>query len=184
MSRDRRQQIIREAEGYLDLLTVFGDQWPVTPSVRDRLAERALGALKRLKPTDSDGAHSLFLKGRALRTMERYREAIEPLQRAAELNPENIQVWLALGWCHKRCGRIGRAIESLEEGLAIASEEAILHYNLACYWSVAGNVRLAVGFLSQAFQIDPNYRDLVADETDFDPVRQRPEFQALTSAIV
>jgi hypothetical protein len=59
-----------------------------------------------------------------------------------------------------------------------------VHYNLACYWSLAGNVKLSVAYLSQAFDLEPEYRDLVLREADFDPIRNHPHFQALTSVIV
>ena len=182
--RIRRQQLMREAEGYLDLLMVFADQWDPTPESRDRLAQRAIDVLSQLEETDGRRAQILYLKGQALRAMERYTEAIAPLCESAELDPENIHVWLALGWCQKRSGRLDLAIQALEEALAADSSEAIVHYNLACYWSLANNAKLAVAYLSRAFDIDCNFRDLVAEETDFDPLRNHPDFLALTSVIV
>ena len=72
----------------------------------------------------------------------------------------------------------------LEEALMADSSEAIIHYNLACYWSLAGNSKLALAYLSRAFELDSSYRDFVAKESDFDPIRSHPDFQALTSVIV
>jgi hypothetical protein len=66
----------------------------------------------------------------------------------------------------------------------VDSGEAIIHYNLACYWSLARNKRYALKYLAQAFEIDAKYRDLVHDEPDFDFVRDDPDFQSLTSVIV
>lgn len=103
---------------------------------------------------------------------------------AADLDPGNTHIHLAMGWCYKRLGQIDRSIEALEDALACEPEDAILHYNLACYWSLAGNIELAVEYLSQAFQLDPSYRDLVADEADFDPIRRDPQFLAATEVIV
>jgi tetratricopeptide (TPR) repeat protein len=100
------------------------------------------------------------------------------------LESENIAVRLALGWCYKRTKRLDLAIESLEEALAIDSSQAILHYNLACYWSLAGNVKLAVAYLAQSFELDSNYRDRVHEERDFDAIRRHPQFLALTAVIV
>ncbi len=182
--RVRRQQILREAEGYLDLITVFGDRMPCRPDVRDRLAERVLETLDRIDNPGGRKAHVLFLRGQSLRAMERFVLAVPPLREAAEIEPQNIHIRLALAWCYKRCRRLDMAIQTLEEAIDADPGYAILHYNLACYWSLAGNVKLAVSFLSQAFELEPNYRDLVLTERDFDPIRNHPHFQALTAVIV
>ena len=106
------------------------------------------------------------------------------LREAAEIEPQNIHIRLSLGWCYKRCRRLDLAIQALEEALEADASHAIIHYNLACYWSLAGNVKLAVAYLAQAFDLEPEYRDLVQDERDFDPIRNHPHFQALTAVIV
>lgn len=183
-SHIRRKQILREVEGYLDLLTALGGQWPLRPDNRDRVAQRALDTLDRLDGQSLRSFRALYLKGQALLTMERWRDAVEPLKLAAELDGEDSHVWLALGWCYKRSGRLDLAIQSLEEALAIDPDQAIVHYNLACYWSLARNAKLSVAYLSSAFDIDERYRDLVADEPDFDAIRHHADFLALTSVIV
>src|SRR5690606_37467632 len=117
-------------------------------------------------------------------SMERYGEALEPLRVASELTPSNIQVWLALGWCYKRQGRLDLAIESLEQATDVDPGMPLLHYNLACYWSLAGNKDRAIKSLSRALDMDGQFRDLIPGESDFDPIRTEPEFQALTVIIV
>ena len=52
---------------------------------------------------------------------------------------------LALGWCYKRTNRLAQAIDSLERALREHPDEALLHYNLACYWSLAANGPKALG---------------------------------------
>ena len=183
-NRIRRQQILREAEGYLDLITVFGDRMPCRPDVRDNLAQRVLDTLDRIDNPGGLKGHILFLRGQALRAMENYLDAIPLYREAAEVEPQNVHVRLALGWCYKRCRRLDMAIQSLEEDLEADSSHAIIHYNLACYWSLAGNAKLAVTYLAQAFDLEPEYRDLVPQEADFDPIRNHPHFQALTAVIV
>ena len=122
---------------------------------------------------------TLYLQGEALRALERYADAIVPLRKVAELEPENVQVLLALGWCHKRTGRIDLAIEALETALAADNDEPLIRYNLACYHSVAGDKRHALAYLEQALALDPEYRLLIDHEPDFDPLRGDPEFQAI-----
>ncbi len=179
-----RQQALREAEGYLDLAIGFAEQWPLSAPLRTRLAQRALAALQRLSGIRGQRAHALYLTGQAYRVMHRYHEAVPPLAAAAEIDSENIFIWLALAWCYKRTNRLDLAIESLENALAADAQEAILHYNLACYWSLAGNPTIALRYLAQSFDIDSSLRELVANESDFDPIRDLPDFQSLVTAIV
>ncbi len=166
--RIRRQQIIEQAEGYLEL----------------GMPTHALDVLARLGGDDLLTDHALYLQGECLRSMDRFAEAVEPLARAAQGNPEGVHIWLALGWCHKRTGRLDLAIEALEEALAADPADALVHYNLACYWSLASNKRKALAHLSRAFDLKEDYRSMVASESDFDPIRNDPAFQALVRVTV
>jgi Flp pilus assembly protein TadD len=116
--------------------------------------------------------------------MENFSAATAPLESAATEDPENIHVHLALGWCYKRTGRIDLAICALENAAEHAPYEGIIYYNLACYWALCENVELAIEYLMQSFDLDPEYRDLVSGETDFDGIRDDPDFQMITSVIV
>ena len=46
------------------------------------------------------------------------------------------------------------------------------------------NAKIAIRYLAQSFDIDPAYREMVAEESDFDPIRNLPDFQSLIGAIV
>ena len=116
--------------------------------------------------------------------MQRFSDAVLPLKESSEHDPDNLHVWLALGWCYKRCGRLDLAIQALEDAMNVEPSQAIIFYNLACYWALAKNAKLSVAYLGRAFDLDPNYRDLVADEHDFDLIRQHRDFVAVTSVVV
>lgn len=166
--RVRRQQLLMQAEGYLEL----------------GMARHALDVLDRWGDPATLPDHALYLKGQSLRELGRYREAIGPLARAAKGDPRNVSIWLALGWCYKRTGKLDRAIESLEEALVVEPDDALVHYNLACYWSLACNKRQALAYLARAFDLEDEYRSLVAGESDFDAIRDDPAFQALVRVAV
>ncbi len=166
--RIRRQQLLLQAEGYLEL----------------GMGEHALEVLGRCEQLARLPEHGLYLKGQCLRELGRYGEALDPLWQAAQSNPDNIGTWLALGWCYKRTGKLDRAIESLEEALSVEPNDALIHYNLACYWALAKNKRHALTYLARALDLEDEYRPLIADETDFDPIRDDPAFQALVRVAV
>jgi Flp pilus assembly protein TadD len=168
IDRIRRQQLVQQAEGYLEL----------------GMARHALEVLERCGDRETLPEYALYLQGECLRSLGRFREALDPLSRAAQANPDDVHVWLALGWCHKRNGRLDLAIESLEEALSVAADDSLVNYNLACYWALAGKARQAVAYLTRAFDLKDDFRSLVADESDFDPIRDDPAFQALVRVAV
>ena len=159
---------IEEAEGYTDL----------------GMPEHAIRALQRRGALVHGNGRACYMLGYALRELARYEEALLPLERSADLLPDDIHVLLALGWCYKRTGQLAKAINVLEKAVKVDPSEAVLHYNLACYWSLARNRNLALRFLAQALEIDANFRDLIPDEADFNPLRNDPGFQILAGAIV
>lgn len=164
----RRVHTLRRAEGYLEL----------------NMPEAAIDTLNRLGDSDVLGARGLYLLGEALRSLERYCEALVPLSKVMALAPEDPHVALAIAWCYKRVGRLEQAIHAVERALEHSSNCAILHYNLACYLSLGQRVRRSLRHLSLALTLDPTFRQLIDEESDFDPIRTDPGFIALTSLVV
>jgi tetratricopeptide (TPR) repeat protein len=166
--RTRTRRILLEAEGYLEL----------------GMPEHTLKSLDRITDPATFRGQALFLRGQALRALRRHREALTHLEDAADLSPSNVQIWLALGWCYKRAGKIHLAIEAMERAIDVQPSMPLLHYNLACYLSLAGEKRGAIRQLAFAIELDDSFRYKVIDEPDFDPLRGDPEFVSLTSIIV
>jgi tetratricopeptide (TPR) repeat protein len=184
MPRHRRQAILREASGYIELgeLLVQQDQ-PVPPSGQ-KLLHRALDLLALLpEPTRSTPIAKL-LEGEALRALGRFEEGLASLRLVADQEPKRLEAWLGMGWCLKRLGQLDDAILALEQGLRASPREPILLYNLACYHALAGRVQAAIEHLTKAISLDDRYRDLTGAEPDFDPIRQDPRFVAVTHVTV
>ncbi len=72
----------------------------------------------------------------------------------------------------------------MQRALEHSPNQAILHYNLACYLSLAGEFQGSVRHLSRALRLEPDYRARVETEPDFDPIRNHPGFVALKSIMV
>jgi tetratricopeptide (TPR) repeat protein len=162
--RDRIKRQLDEAEGFLML----------------NLPQRALEILERRADWATMQFEASFLTGEALRALERYREALKPLEVAAKLRPSDVNVAIALGWCYKRTHRLAQAIDALERAGRHNPEVPLLRYNLACYWSLAGNVSKALDELAAALDLEPDLRALIPDESDFDQLRGNPDFERLT----
>jgi tetratricopeptide (TPR) repeat protein len=161
--RDRISRRLDEAEGFLML----------------NLPERTLEILGRRADWATMQFEASYLAGEALRQLGRHREALKPLEVAAKLRPDDVAVAVALGWCYKRTHRLAQAIDALQRAFSHDPAVPILSYNLACYWSVAGNVGKALDSLILALDLDPKLRSLLPYESDFDPLRGNPKFERL-----
>jgi tetratricopeptide (TPR) repeat protein len=157
----RRQ--LEEAEGYLML----------------EMPKYALRILESRSEWPTMTFEASFLKGEALRCLDRYREAIVPLEVAAALRPDDIAVALAQGWCYKRTNRLAQAVDALERAARQEPENALIHYNLACYWSLAANASKALEELAVALRLKPELRRLIEGESDFNALRGNSAFERL-----
>jgi tetratricopeptide (TPR) repeat protein len=160
---DRDLRRLNQAEGYL----VLG------------LPARTIEIVKERKDWGRYGFHASFLEGEALRTLERYKEASECLERAATMRPDDVDTAIALGWCYKRTHRLAQAIDVLDRISRRDPSIALVRYNLACYWSIAGNLERAIVELRAAIRIEPAMVGLASSEVDFDPIRTEPAFQKI-----
>lgn len=159
--RIRRQ--LDEAEGYLML-----EMPKAALRILDSRAEWPLMTFE-----------AAFLKGEALRCLNRHREALASLEAAAALRPDDVAVALAQGWCYKRTNRLAEAVDALERALRQDPDNALIHYNLSCYWSLAGNATKALEELATALRLRPEMRRMVAEESDFDFLRGDSAFERL-----
>jgi tetratricopeptide (TPR) repeat protein len=71
------------------------------------------------------------------------------------------------------------AIAAFERCLAIDAGSSLAYYNLACAYSLKGAKPEAIGWLEKA--LEHGFRDAghIARDTDLDPIRGEPGFQAL-----
>jgi uncharacterized Ntn-hydrolase superfamily protein len=88
-----------------------------------------------------------------------------------------VAIWT--GWEAAR--RANKFYERKDYGSAVAAmrtvlesrEDALVLYNLACYESLDGRTDDALGHLRRAIELDPSYRRLAENDSDFDPIRER-----------
>lgn len=183
IEKTQRTQRIRAAEGYLELSMALDDRWPLDPDLKSLLADRALLNLESIKRPLGYKPHVLFLKGQACRSAGRHTEAITYFQQSIKIDSENLHVYLAIAWSFKRTDQLDAAIEAMQSAVELDSESAIAHYNLACYCALNSQVDLALMHLTFALDLNPEYRDQIAAETDFDLVRDNPRFVSLLTPI-
>ncbi len=155
------ENLRREAEGYIEL----------------GMYQHALDLLQKLNrsfPIIDLGV--MYLQGECLRVLDRCCEAWRIMESVTAIQPGNIHVLVNLAWTQKRAGRIDLACDSIREALYFEPNNALLHFHVACYYSLLGEKRKSVDHLGRALVLDPTFHGMVPEEPDFDPVRNEPEF--------
>jgi hypothetical protein len=72
--------------------------------------------------------------------------------------------------------KYAEAAAVLREGMAAGGGGPGLHYNLACFLSLAGETDEALEELRIAIDGDESFRELAKNDGDFDPIRNEPGF--------
>ena len=76
--------------------------------------------------------------------------------------------------------RYGEAADVLREAVTRFPDSSGLYYNLACFDSMAGAEPADVAAsLSRSIELFPGFRDFAREDSDFDPVRDKPEIKQL-----
>lgn len=171
----KRRQLMQMAEGYLDLAEMFEDRWSLSLDKRKILADRAIVSLNQIHNPLGLKPQILYLKGQAHRIAGRLNLAVRSFRKSSNLDPENLHCLLALAWCYKRTEELDKAIEAMIIALRLEPESAITHYNLACYLALALDAEQALKHLAIAIDLNPEYRDKVPQEKDFDAIREAVE---------
>jgi Tetratricopeptide repeat len=73
-------------------------------------------------------------------------------------------------------GDYDRAVAIASEGLADWPDHGQIHYQLACFESLAGHHTEALRHLRAAAEADPRVFEWAADDEDLDPIRDDPGF--------
>jgi tetratricopeptide (TPR) repeat protein len=141
------------------------------------MPDHALRELRRIDSSDGNLFDICQLKGESLRQKKEHDEALAVFSRALEERPDDLTVLMGMAWCYKRTGQLSNAISTLEQAYQSSPKEPIVLYNLSCYFSLAGDKIQALSWLGRALRMEPALRDLIQDESDFDPLRNDPDFQ-------
>lgn len=157
------QRHVEHASGYLDL-KMYDD------------ALREADAALAIQP---DEPHAIAVKSAALWQANRLIEAEPYVAKLAEINPSEAGIWINLAYIRRRTQSVDVAVETLQHAFDADPQDALAHFNMACYRAVQHRTREALELLKDALHLDPKLKLLAKAEHDFDSLRQLPEFQEL-----
>ena len=140
------------------------------------LPDRALRELDEIVEPDKTACEYHLLRGEALRAKSDHRAALDAFRKAHLASPGDLGALMGMAWCFKRIDRLDQSIEMMQLAYESHKETPVVLYNLACYYSLAGEKELALSWLGRALRMDRGFTKLVSRETDFDPLREDPDF--------
>ena len=157
------QKHIEYASGYLDL-KMYDDAM--------READEALALAPNLP-------EAIGIKSDVLCQANRLSEAEPFMARLAELSPSDSTIWINLAYIRRRTQSIDAAVDTLQRAFDANPQNALAHYNMACYRAVQHRQEEAVELLKNALHLNPKLKELAKIEADFTGLREVPAFQKL-----
>lgn len=133
----------------------------------------------RLLPEDGD---LYFWRARALHDLQQYPAAIDDYSRAIGLQPDDGYNYCRRGRTRLAMGAAEQAAADLAQALQRACGKGELLYLIACSCAQAGRAGEACQALRQALAADSSLVKKARDESELEPLRASPEFQALFAA--
>jgi len=147
-------------------------------------AEEALSVLAPARHHLGGDPHFEYVYARALWATGRRDQAISVLRRAVvELVPHWGEFWLHLGHWYVEMGNDRDGLAALERAAMSFPNHPGLLYNIACLQSRRGRLDDAMASLEAAIRAGYANRDQIARDSDLDPLRSDPRFEAAFSRI-
>ena len=143
------------------------------------LPDQALRELDQIDDASEQAFHYHLLRGEALRAKSEHRRALDQFLQAHAIDGTDLSPLMGMAWCYKRVDRLDQSIDTLRLAYESHPEVPVVLYNLACYYSLAGEKELALSWLGRALRMDRSFINLVPNEADFDPLRNDPDFAHL-----
>ena len=154
--------------------------WPQgKPEKAAELFEKAC----EVNPEDYQGP--LFLAntynglGRKTKAETAYRRSLEIIERHLELNPDDARAHYLGANALIQLGEGKRGLKWARRALAIDPGDALILYNVACIYALSEEIEEAIDYLEKSARAGANHKEWIEHDSDLDPLRSHPHFQAL-----
>jgi serine/threonine protein kinase/Flp pilus assembly protein TadD len=117
--------------------------------------------------------------GRRAEAQAALRRGLQVAERHLELNPDDARALYLGGAALIQLGERQRGFDWARRAFSIDPEDSGVLYNVACVYALAGQTDDAIGCLEKAVQNGFGHREWLEHDTDLNPLRGDPRFEAL-----
>jgi tetratricopeptide (TPR) repeat protein len=126
--------------------------------------------LEKIDPFNRAAPEILTLRISIYCGLEKWELMAEIAKRLTEFEPDNPEWPVLLAYATRRAISIETAKEILLNAESKFPKQAIIKYNLACYFCQTGDMNTAKNYLKKALEIDLNWRITALDDPDLQPL--------------
>jgi TolB-like protein/Flp pilus assembly protein TadD len=148
--------------------------------------EMAARLFERAALLDPDDCQSAAFMPQVLKELGRSEEertwreeAIRRGTRRLELHPDDVRAMYLTGVLYAKEGDQQRALELADRAMALEPDASVVQYNLACLYAQCGNIEKALDCLEASSVPGLANKGWVQHDSDLDPLRDHPRFQAV-----
>jgi pentatricopeptide repeat protein len=105
--------------------------------------------------------------------------AVEVFKKHLELNPDDSRALILGAFALLKAEDKKTAVEWMERSISLDPEETSVLYNAACFYSRMGKVEEALDYFDRAIESGFASREWIDNDSDLDPIRNHPRFQAI-----
>ncbi|TVQ07449.1 MAG: tetratricopeptide repeat protein, partial [Leptolyngbya sp. DLM2.Bin27] len=151
-----------------------------TQEQRNRRILEIQSLLEAERLDDRERVNLHFEQGNLFSASTEWEAAIVAFEVAIAIKPDKHEALYNKGIALRKLGRTEEAIAAFDAAITIKPDFHEALYNKACAYALQGVVEPALENLKRAIHLSPNeYREMAKTDTDFDPIRADPRFQAL-----
>ncbi|MBZ5542750.1 MAG: protein kinase [Acidobacteriia bacterium] len=148
--------------------------------------EAAAEMFRKACEVNPDDYQAPRLLAMALNALGRKEEAkgvdlrgLQVIEKHVQMHPDDARALLFGATQHLQAGNPDKCREWTRRALAIAPDDPVTFYNAACNYSLLGEVETAIDCLENAVTSGMAQKDWLDHDSDLDPLRSHPRFQAL-----
>ena len=117
--------------------------------------------------------------GREAEVRAAFERGVRLVKKHVKLNPDDVRALVLGANAFLQMGETGLAREWAERALELSPDDRGVLYNLACFYSIAGENETAIDCLERAAAVGRVSREWVEHDSDLDPLREEPRYLAL-----